>query len=330
MSERNDTLAYALGHVNAAYIAEAEIPALTAAAACPCRAGKERNTPRFWESGWFAAAVSGIAAVGVMAAIILAGQGGGRPPVGTDEPRPPVSEVTETERATEGIESPHTVPEGFVITDRLYDYQDETVILLRVRNETEEHASLHIRITYLDEDREEIGSDGQTVMGFSADHEKYLMFRVSGRVASYVYEVKTKPYEGEYLDHLYSSEFSHIEETSMPIFPGEDGYDPEKFETDGTFYPCLAVCMTGAYTGSVPADVSRAYVLFDNQGQIYRIETMGIKYLEAAHGEFRSIAMGLRYTTEDTVQWPPELMGEGVTCIEIYSVGPVDLSLPIP
>ena len=34
MSERNHTLAYALGHVNAAYIAEAEIPALTAAAAC--------------------------------------------------------------------------------------------------------------------------------------------------------------------------------------------------------------------------------------------------------------------------------------------------------
>ena len=40
MSERDHTLAYALGHVNAAYIAEAEIPALTAAAVCPCRGGK--------------------------------------------------------------------------------------------------------------------------------------------------------------------------------------------------------------------------------------------------------------------------------------------------
>lgn len=332
MSERNDTLAYALGHVNAAYIAEAEIPALTAAAACPCRGGKERNTPRFWESGWFAAAVSGIVAVGVMAAIILAGQRNPRPPVGTETPTKPVTEVTETESVTETeeIESPHTIPEGFVITDQTYDYQGETVILLRVRNETEEHASLNIRITYLNEDGKAIGTDGQTVMGFSADHEKYLLFRASGRIASYVYEVKTKPYEGEYLDHLYTSEFSGIEETSSPIFPGEDGYDPDEFETDGTYYPCLVVRMTGTYTGSIPADVTRTYVLFDNQGQIYRIQTMGIKYLEAAHGEFLSVAMCLHYTTEERVQWPPELLGEGVTCIEIYSVNPPDPTLHVP
>lgn len=330
MSERNDTLAYALGHVNAAYIAEAEIPALTAAAACPCRGGKERNTPRFWESGWFAAAVSGVVAVGVMAAIILAGQGGGRPPVGTEPPSRPVTEVTETESATQEVESPHTVPEGFAVTDRLYEYEGETVILLRVRNGTEEHVSLNIRMTYLNEDGEKIGADGQTVTGFSANHEKYLLFRASGRIASYVYEVKTKPYEGEYLDHLYTSEFSHIEEISMPIFPGEDGYDPDEFETDGTYYPCLAVGMTGTYTGSVPADVTRTYVLFDNQGQIYRIRTMGTKYLEADHGEFLSTAMCLQFTTGDRVEWPPELMGEGVTCIEIYSVGPPDPSFSIP
>ena len=324
MSERNHTLAYALGHVNAAYIAEAEIPALTAAAACPCRGGKERNTPRFWESGWFAAAVSGAVAVGVMAAIVLAGQGGGRPPAGTNTPSKPVTEVTETESVTEidEVESPHTIPEGFVVTDQMYDYQDETVILLRVRNETEEHASLNIRITYLNEDGKAIGTDGQTVLGFSADHEKYLLFRVSESVSSYVYEVRTKPYDGEYMDHLYRSEFSHIEEISMPIFPGEDGYDPDEFETDGTYYPCLAVGMIGTYTGSVPADVTRTYVLFDNQGQIYRIRTMGTKYLEAGHGEFLFTAMCLQFTTGDRVEWPPELMGEGVTCIEIYSVGP--------
>ena len=330
MSERNHTLAYALGHVNAAYIAEAEIPALTAAAACPCRVRKERHTPRFWESGWFAAAVSGIVAVGVMTAIILAGQGGGRPPIGTEPPTKPVTEVTEPESVTEDAENPHTVPEGFAVTDQLYDYQGETVILLRVRNETEEHASLSIRLTYLNEDGEKIGTDGQTVTGFSADHEKYLLFRASERIASYVYEVKTKPYEGEYLDHLYTSEFSGIKETSTPIFPGEDGYDPEEFETDGTYYPCLAVCMTGTYTGSVPADVTRTYVLFDNQGQIYRIQTTGTKYLEAAHGEFLSTAMCLQFTTEERVEWPPELMGEGVTCIEIYNVGPPDPSFSVP
>ena len=327
MKKSNTTLAYALGHIEASYIADAELPELTAAASCPCRHRHERTAPRFWESGWFAATISGIVAASVLAFIVMMGQRSPLPPAGTDIPLPTVTETHAPIETTP--KSPHTIPEGFVITDQPYDYQDETVILLRVRNETDQHVSLSVRMTYLNENGEKIGTDGQSFFGFSADHEKYLLFRVSGRIASYVYEVKTKPYEGEYLDHLYSSEFSHIEETSMPFFPGEDGYDPEEFETDGTFYPCLAVRMIGAYTGSVPVDVTRTYVLFDNQGQIYRIEAMGIKYLEAA-GDFLSIAMCLHYTTENAVQWPPELMGEGVTCIEIYSVSPPAPSYPIP
>ena len=323
MKQGNDTLVHALGHINPAYIAEAEISALTAAAACPCRPRRERHAHRFWESGWFAAAVSGIVAAGVMAAIILAGQRDPRPPLGTDKPRPSVTETlpNETEAPTETAESSHTIPEGFIVTDTAYTYGDETVILLRVRNETVENVSLSVRMVYQDAQGHEVAKDGQTVQGFSAGHEKYLLFRTNEAVESYTYEVKTKPYEGMYLDHLYASEFTRIEETSMPIFPGEDGYNPEEFETDGTRYPCLAVHMRGTYTGDIPVNVSSTYVLFDNQGNIYRMETMGTKYLDSAH-DFTSVAMCLQYTTEDRVEWPPALMGEGVTCIEIYSVGP--------
>ena len=330
MIERNDTLAYALGHVRAAYIAEAEIPALTAAAACPCRV-KRKRTPRFWESGWFAAAISGIVAAGVLSAIILAGQKDPRPPVGTDDPRPPVTETHphETEPPTEAAESPHTVPDGFTVTDTLYPYGDESVILLRVTNETSENVTLSVRMVYRDGDGHEIAKDSQSVQGFSAGHEKYLLFRTNETIASYTYEVNAKPYKGAYPDHLYASEFTGIEETSMPIFPGEDGYDPEEFETDGTYYPCLAVCMSGTYTGEIPVDVSSTYVLFDSQGRIYRMETMGIRHLDTAH-DFSFTAMCLHYTTEEQVVWPPELMGEGVTCIEIYSISPPDPSLLVP
>ncbi|MBQ9150824.1 MAG: hypothetical protein IJX72_01135 [Clostridia bacterium] len=330
MKEPNTTLAYALGHIDAAYIADAELPELTAAAACPCRARhrRERDVPRFWESGWFAAAISAVVAVGVLTFIVMMGQRDPLPPVGTDVP-PPV--VTETEPANTEAEtdSPHTIPEGYTVTDTLYPYGDETVILLRVKNQTAENVTLSVRMVYRDQNGKTVAQTSQSVLGFSAEHEKYLMFRTKEMVTSYTYEVRTKPYKGEYLDHLYSSEFSHIEETSMPIFPGEDGYDSGEFETDGTYYPCLAVYMTGAYTGNVPVDVARTYVLFDNQGRIYRIETMGTKYLDDPR-DFGSIAMVLQYTTEDTVQWPPELMGEGVTCIEIYSVGPPDPSFSYP
>ena len=194
MSVKNDTLAYALGHINAAYIAEAEIPALTAVAACPCRPRRERSTPRFWESGWFAAAVSGIVAVGVLSSIILAGQRNPRPPVGTDDPRPPVTETQPTE--TEEIESPHTVPEGFVITDQRHDYRDATVILLHVTNETSENVLLTVRLYAEDGNGNKKLLDRQRIVGFPADYEKYLMFRTDKEVATYSYTVTADPTTG--------------------------------------------------------------------------------------------------------------------------------------
>ena len=331
MSERNDTLAYALGHVNAAYIAEAEIPALTAAAACPGRWRKESHPLRFWESNWFAAAVSAVVAVTVLGFIVLAGQKNPTStPAGTDDIRPPVTETGNTEVITEEPASPHTVPEGFAVTDAMYPYEGEQIILLRVRNGTAENTTISIRMVYQDESGHTVARAGQTITGLSAGHEQYVLFRTAEEISSYTYEIKAKRYDGPYLQHLYRSEYSHIEETSLPIFPGEHGYNPEEFEADGTDYPCLAVHMTGTYTGTVPVDVTRTYVLFDNQGRIYHIQTMGIKYMEAGYGEFLSTAMCLHYTTADTVQWPTELKGEGVTCIEIYSVGPPNPSVSIP
>jgi len=109
MKEQNTTLAYALGHIDAAYIADAELPELTAAASCPCRPGRDRNTPRFWESGWFAAAVSGIVAAGVLALIIMAGQKDPvRPPVGTGVTPPAVTETESPEAETQEPVPPYT------------------------------------------------------------------------------------------------------------------------------------------------------------------------------------------------------------------------------
>lgn len=98
MKEPSTTLAYALGHIDAAYIADAELPELTATASCPCRICRERTLPRFWESGWFAAAISGLVAVSILVFIVIMGQRPPLPPAGTDVPSPT---FTETETPTE-------------------------------------------------------------------------------------------------------------------------------------------------------------------------------------------------------------------------------------
>ncbi len=109
MKEQSTTLAYALGHIDAAYIADAELPELTAAKACPSRVRRARNNSRFWESGWFAAAISGIVAAGVLAFIIMAGHRDPvGPPVGTNIPFPAVTESEPAEIETDEPIPPYT------------------------------------------------------------------------------------------------------------------------------------------------------------------------------------------------------------------------------
>ena len=329
MSERNHTLAYALGHINADYIAEAEIPALTAAAACPCRGEKERNTPRFWESGWFAAAVSGIVAVGVLAAIIMAGQRNPRPPVGTEDTRPPVTETqpTETEPPTETVESPHTVPEGFVVTDRRYDYRGDTVILLHVTNETSENVLLTVRLYTEDGNGNKHLLDRQRIVGFPADYEKYLMLRTDKEVTAYSYTVTAEPYDGECLDSLYRSEFHSLSEDVSLIPPNEYG-DPDydAWDTDWSS-PGLLLRMTHAYLGNQPASVTQTCILFDNQGNIFYItEPENQYYSKYQDGGIQCIFVYI--SAEDTLTWPEELLGDGVTAIRIFSVTYTNMTFP--
>ncbi len=327
MSERDHTLAYALGHVNAAYIAEAEIPALMAAAACPYRDGKERHTPRFWESGWFAAAVSGVVAAGVMAAIILAGQGGGRPPIGTEPPTRPVTEVTEPESVTEDAENPHTVPDGFAVTDQRYDYRGETVILLHVTNGTSENVLLTVRLYAEDGNGDKHLLDRQRIKGFPADYEKYLMFRTDKEVGAYSYTVTAEPYDGECLDSLYRSEFHSLSEDVSLLPPNEYG-DPDYDAWDADWSsPGLLLRMTHDYLGAQPASVTQTCILFDNQGNIFYItEPENQYYRKYQDGGIQSVFVYV--SAEDTLTWPEELLGDGVTAIRIFSVTYTDMTFP--
>ncbi len=320
MKEPHTTLAYALGHIDAAYIADAELPELTAAASCPCRPCRKRNTPRFWESGWFAAAVSGIVAVGVLAAIVIAGQRDPKPPVGTNITPPAVTETEVAESEAE-TDSSHTVPEGFVVTDAAYNFRGDTVILLHVSSEIQENVMLTVQIYSTDEKGHTKLEGRQRVKGFPAGYDKYFMFRISKKIPSYRYTITTEPYDGECLDQLYQSEFQCIYEDISYLPPDENGemsYAPEDIAAEGTF-PCLTLEMTHSYLGTEPVGVTQCCILFDNRGEIFHItETKTNYYDHYQAGGYQT--MPFYVTTEETVTWPEELLGDNVTAIRVYSV----------
>ncbi len=102
-------------------VAEALPPSMRAGAGGVTRRASRASA--FWNSGWTAAVLSGVVALGVLIAIIVAGQNGsGQPPVGTQVPLASNSQAepetvllqsepeTETEPVTEGDTGPETEP----------------------------------------------------------------------------------------------------------------------------------------------------------------------------------------------------------------------------
>ena len=93
------TILRAMTDIRASYILESELPD-TAAVLLP-RSDRRTAWKKITSSGWFAAAVSAVVALGVLTAIILAGQNdpGGQPPIGTQSGD---TTAEQTEAPTEG------------------------------------------------------------------------------------------------------------------------------------------------------------------------------------------------------------------------------------
>ena len=106
--KRSTTILRGLNNIRASYILESELPD-NGAVLLP-QASSRAAWKRITSSGWFAAAVSVVVALGVLTAIVLAGRGGPggiTPPVGT---RPTDTTAEETEMPTEEItEAPNTM-----------------------------------------------------------------------------------------------------------------------------------------------------------------------------------------------------------------------------
>jgi len=134
--KRSTTILRGLNDIRASYILESELPDAGAAlfSQAPPRAAWKRIT----SSGWFAAAVSVVVALGVLVAIVLAGRGGpgGQPPVGT---RPTDTTAEQTEAVTEAAKTQRGLMEQTVYDaegNETYrtKYTYENGLLVRERN----------------------------------------------------------------------------------------------------------------------------------------------------------------------------------------------------
>ncbi len=208
-----------------------------------------------------------------------------------------------------------TVAAGFTVKEKLYDFKGESVLIFHVSNESEQNCTLKLRVTYRDENGNAVGKKAQTVRGFAAGHEKYLMLRPGKEFDAYTYTLEAEPFGGECVDQLFSATYSHIKECVSYPMPLPEGF------VMGKEYPGLRLYMNFSYMGTKAVDITPTYILLDKNGEIYNIFPMGRKTFDSPIEEPVTVAvMEFAFTTENKVIWPEELQGDGVSCICVYTV----------
>lgn len=209
-----------------------------------------------------------------------------------------------------------TVATGFTVKEKLYDFKDESVLIFHVANESKQNCTLKLRITYRDENGKAVGKKAQTVRGFAAGHEKYMMFRPGIEFATYTYTLEAEPFEGECLDQLFSATYAYMEECVSYPMPVPDGFSMAKK------YPGLRLFMNISYTGTKAVKITPTYILLDKNGEIYDIFPMGTTtvYDFPMEEPVAAAVYEFAFTTENKVIWPEELQGDGVNCICVYTV----------
>ncbi len=154
---------------------------------------------------------------------------------------------------------------GFVVKEKTFAYDNGNVLVLDVKNETGNNYSVKLFCTFYDQNDKAIKSETKFFEGWSAGYQNYFIFQPNVKFEYYKYQISFNEYsEVCYVNYLNFCSFTGIQlQESKRSSNGN--YAPESYialdciwEVDNTYDKELFV--------------SPVYIVFDNKGEIYKID----------------------------------------------------------
>lgn len=92
-----------------------------------------------------------------------------------------------------------TQADGFVVSDKLYDFGENNLVVLNVENKTSKDYSITIKGTYLDEDGKILKEETKTFTGFAAGWKNNFFFMPNISFARFAYTLHAEEFVAEEL-----------------------------------------------------------------------------------------------------------------------------------
>ena len=209
--------------------------------------------------------------------------------------------------------------DGFITKAKKYDYEENNVVLLSVENQTENNYTVTVDMTYYDDVGKEIAKESQSFKGFSANWQKYFLFKPDKAFSSYEYKLTTENFSGECYGKNFNFEHTGIREGRVSLGLDENG------NSKGLGKGILSDIVV-RYEFSEILDFWVTPIFFDPNGEIYFIDSLRKVGNKPPYADY-TVSSVLVVGTEESVDFPEELNGNTNGILILNNIG-VGITIP--
>ena len=209
--------------------------------------------------------------------------------------------------------------DGFVIKSKKYDYEDNNVVIMNVENQSENNYTVTVDMTYYDDGGNEITKESQSFEGFSANWQKYFMFKPDRAFSSYEYKLTTENFSGECYGKNFNFEHTGVREGRVSLGLDENG------NSKGLGKGILSDIVV-RYEFSEILDFWVTPIFFDPNGEIYFIDSLRKVGSKPPYADY-TVSSVLIVGTEESVDFPDELNGDTNGILILNNIG-IGITIP--
>ena len=205
---------------------------------------------------------------------------------------------------------------SFLLSEKTYNYKENKVLIINAENTSDNAYSIVLNVKFFDENGGNIKNKTKIFEGFPAGYSNYFVFSPEVPFDSYTYEFSASPYEKEtYAEYLsFDKSVSHE-------------YVTMRADLDGNVYETPRVTLMAEYSMNCnynedePIVYSADFVLFDNKGEIFMIDTLKEGELSFST-EVHTTTRAYMFSEEDSKNFekPDNLKGDLVGIVAFNSV----------
>ncbi len=171
-----------------------------------------------------------------------------------------------------------TQENGFVVSDKMYDFEGNNLVVLNVENKTNKNYYLYIYAQYLDEDGNVLKEETRKFEGFASGWKNNFFFIPGIPFAKFAYKMETKEYTGKCCGSIFSLTYYWQREDDLDLHSfnydldkwAENGKSGDEPNMDDYMVDMLTLHLKHEYVSEETIALKESFLFLSSKGEVLR------------------------------------------------------------